>query len=237
MAMDNPPPGTKAAGTEVVIPGAASLAGAYGTQWESDFRFFNPCFHDVEVYIEFQPDNTENVGMELVSRDLSLYQKTTMYFDNIFDLMPDLGGGEVSGSLRIESSSVSGCSAVLVSRTFDDTPDGTLGLSVPAMPVEVPDEFNLKMSTRRAVFKQYAQAIPGAFAIDKRGISPCRFACPAGVNAHAYVTLIAQRRFKEALEVQRRQNPFPAICGRVCPHACEAECTRNRLDEPLAGGG
>jgi heterodisulfide reductase subunit A-like polyferredoxin len=100
--------------------------------------------------------------------------------------------------------------------------------------VEIPDAFNLKMSTRRAVFKRYAQAIPGAFAIDKQGVSPCRFACPAGVNAHAYVTLIAQRRFKEALEVQRRQNPFPAICGRVCPHACEAECTRNRLDEPLA---
>ncbi len=108
------------------------------------------------------------------------------------------------------------------------------GECIERCPVGVPDEFNLEMTGRRAIFKRYAQAIPGAFAIEKVGVSPCRFACPAGVNAHAYVALIAQRRFREALEVERRNNPFPAICGRICPHPCEEECTRGKLDQPVA---
>ncbi len=108
------------------------------------------------------------------------------------------------------------------------------GECVARCPVEVPDLHNLGMSDRRAVYKRYAQAIPGAFAIDKKGVSPCRFGCPADVNAHAYVALIAQRRFAEALAVERRENPLPAVCGRICPHPCETECSRNQLDQPVA---
>jgi formylglycine-generating enzyme required for sulfatase activity len=140
VAMEKSAPRPKSDGDGVVIPAAISASGAFGTQWESDFRFFNPCFHVVDVHIEFQPDNTDNVGAALASRDLSLSEKTTRYFDNIFDLMPDLGGGEVSGSLRIQSSSVGGCSVAVVSRTFNDTPDGTLGLTVPAMQVQTTNE-------------------------------------------------------------------------------------------------
>ncbi len=105
---------------------------------------------------------------------------------------------------------------------------------VNACPVVVDSEFDVELIKRNAIYRRYPQAVPGAFAVDKQGLSPCRFACPAGVNAHAYVTLIARRRFKEALQVERRENPFPAICGRICPHACEMDCTRGRLDEPIA---
>lgn len=64
--------------------------------------------------------------------------------------------------------------------------------------------------------------------------SPCRVVCPAGVNVKAYVSLIASRRFREALEVVREKNPFPGICGRVCTHPCESFCNRGKVDEPLA---
>ncbi|MFH2005806.1 MAG: FAD-dependent oxidoreductase, partial [bacterium] len=101
-------------------------------------------------------------------------------------------------------------------------------------PVKVTDEHNVGMSQRRAIFKKYAQAIPGAFVIDKHGESPCRSGCPANVNAHAYVRLIAEGRFAEALAVERRDNPLPAVCGRICPHPCETECSRNELDAPVA---
>jgi heterodisulfide reductase subunit A-like polyferredoxin len=101
-------------------------------------------------------------------------------------------------------------------------------------PVSLNSEFDTGLVKRNAVYRRYPQAVPGAFAIDKQGVSPCRLDCPAGVNCHAYVALIAQRRFAEALAVERRENPFPAICGRICPHPCEAQCTRNKLDEPLA---
>jgi len=101
-------------------------------------------------------------------------------------------------------------------------------------PVEVPSEFDTNLINRKAVYKRYPQAIPNAFAIDKRGISPCKDACPAGIHVQGYVALIAQGKFKEALSLIRKNNPLPAICGRVCTHPCETACTRKKVDDPLA---
>jgi NADPH-dependent glutamate synthase beta subunit-like oxidoreductase len=64
--------------------------------------------------------------------------------------------------------------------------------------------------------------------------SPCNAACPAGVNVHGYVGLIAQGKFKEALELIRRDLPIPSVCGRACTHPCESACARQKLDEPIA---
>jgi NADPH-dependent glutamate synthase beta subunit-like oxidoreductase/NAD-dependent dihydropyrimidine dehydrogenase PreA subunit/coenzyme F420-reducing hydrogenase delta subunit len=64
--------------------------------------------------------------------------------------------------------------------------------------------------------------------------APCTQACPAGINVKAYVSLIAERRFGEALEVIRRRCPLPGICGRVCHHPCEVACKRGQADEPIA---
>ncbi|MDI7268071.1 MAG: FAD-dependent oxidoreductase, partial [Myxococcota bacterium] len=101
-------------------------------------------------------------------------------------------------------------------------------------PVERPDEYNEGLTTRRAVYKRYPQAIPGAYAVEKRGRSPCRLACPAGVSVQGYAALIRRRRFAEALALIRRDNPFPSVCGRVCTHPCEAKCARGGVDEPVA---
>lgn len=59
-----------------------------------------------------------------------------------------------------------------------------------ACPVDMPNEFNAGLENRHAIFKLYPQAMPAAYAIEKAGISPCRAACPAGVNAQGYVQLI-----------------------------------------------
>ena len=67
----------------------------------------------------------------------------------------------------------------------------------------------------RPAYKPYAQAIPGAIAIDKRDRSPCTNACPNEVNAHAYVALIAQGKYPEAMEVILRNLP---LAGRYRPH-------------------
>jgi NADPH-dependent glutamate synthase beta subunit-like oxidoreductase/coenzyme F420-reducing hydrogenase delta subunit len=64
--------------------------------------------------------------------------------------------------------------------------------------------------------------------------APCTQACPAGVNVKAYVSLIAEERFAEALEIIRRRCPLPGICGRVCHHPCEEACRRGSIDEPIA---
>ncbi|MCK4474692.1 FAD-dependent oxidoreductase, partial [Candidatus Bathyarchaeota archaeon] len=101
-------------------------------------------------------------------------------------------------------------------------------------PVELPNEFEMGLGTRKAVYRPFPQAVPNVFTIDKRGISPCRAACPAGVNVQGYIALIAERKFEEALELIRREIPIPAICGRVCFHPCENECKRSEVDQPLA---
>ena len=62
----------------------------------------------------------------------------------------------------------------------------------------------------------------------------CTDACPAHVNVPEYVALIAEGRFAGALEVIRRRNPFPSVCGRACDHPCELFCRRGDVDEPVA---
>ena len=108
------------------------------------------------------------------------------------------------------------------------------GACADVCPVQLNAEFDMGLAQRKAIYKRYPQAVPGAYAIDKQGSPACSLACPAGVNACGYITLIAKGKFKEALELERQNNPLPAICGRVCPHPCERDCRRGTLDQPLA---
>lgn len=64
--------------------------------------------------------------------------------------------------------------------------------------------------------------------------SPCTLACPTRINARGYVSLVADGRPVEALALIRARNPFPGVCGRICPRPCEAACTRGKYDEPIA---
>jgi 2-oxoacid:acceptor oxidoreductase delta subunit (pyruvate/2-ketoisovalerate family) len=68
----------------------------------------------------------------------------------------------------------------------------------------------------------------------KRRLPPCRTACPARVNVQAYVSLIQKGRFRDAVEIIRKDMPFPAICGRVCFSPCEDACARTNVDQAVA---
>ncbi len=68
----------------------------------------------------------------------------------------------------------------------------------------------------------------------KFGTAPCKVACPAHISVQGYIAKAAEGKYLEALEVIKKDNPLPAVCGRICPHPCEAECTRNTLDQSLA---
>lgn len=70
--------------------------------------------------------------------------------------------------------------------------------------------------------------------VAEEGTSPCKTACPAHIAVQGYIKLAAQGRYREALELIKKENPFPAVCGRICPHGCESECTRGDIDEPIA---
>ncbi len=101
-------------------------------------------------------------------------------------------------------------------------------------PVEVYSEYERGVTSQKAIYKPFGQAVPAIFTVEKRGLSPCRVACPAGVNAQGYIALISQGKFPEALEVVRRTMPFAGVMGRVCTHRCETECERKTVDEPMA---
>lgn len=66
------------------------------------------------------------------------------------------------------------------------------------------------------------------------GTAPCKVACPAHVSVQGYLRLAAQGRYRDALALIKKENPFPAVCGRVCNKRCEAACTRGTVDEAVA---
>ncbi len=63
--------------------------------------------------------------------------------------------------------------------------------------------------------------------------APCTLTCPSNVNIQGYIGLIANGKFAEAVELIRRDNPMPAVIGRVCPRPCESKCRRQLVEEPL----
>jgi len=64
-------------------------------------------------------------------------------------------------------------------------------------------------------------------------VPPCTNACPAGVDVQGYISLIAERKFQEAIDLIRENNPFPMVCARVCTEPCALECNRKDIDEAL----
>jgi len=84
-----------------------------------------------------------------------------------------------------------------------------------------PEYWNVEYRTNRAV-------------VDETGTSPCKADCPAHIGIQGYLKLASQGRYTEALQLIKEENPFPAVCGRVCPRKCESSCTRGDLDAPIA---
>ena len=101
-------------------------------------------------------------------------------------------------------------------------------------PIDVPNTFDENLRDRTAAFKLYPQAMPSAYAIDKRGTAPCKATCPAHVSIQGYIALINKGKYREALELFKMSHPFPAVCGRICHHPCEGICTRGDVEEPIA---
>ncbi|MBM4284088.1 MAG: FAD-dependent oxidoreductase [Deltaproteobacteria bacterium] len=86
-----------------------------------------------------------------------------------------------------------------------------------------PEEFRLHLENKHCP----ARSCP------KLLLAPCHQACPTGIDIPSFIGLIAQGNYQEAWEVMREDNPFPWVCGLVCPHPCERACVRSSLDEPI----
>lgn len=66
------------------------------------------------------------------------------------------------------------------------------------------------------------------------GTAPCKTACPAHIAVQGYLKMAAQGRYRDALALIKKDNPLPAICGRICNRRCEDACTRAGIDEAIA---
>ncbi|MCI8434085.1 MAG: FAD-dependent oxidoreductase [Lachnospiraceae bacterium] len=66
------------------------------------------------------------------------------------------------------------------------------------------------------------------------GTSPCKTACPAHIAVQGYLKKASQGKYREALALIKKQNPFPAVCGRICNRRCEEACTRGTIDQAVA---
>jgi heterodisulfide reductase subunit A-like polyferredoxin len=100
-------------------------------------------------------------------------------------------------------------------------------------PVTLPNEFDMGLGKRKAIYTPFPQAVPLKYTIDRRGIPPCTATCPLHCNAQGYVALISQGKFKEALALVREKLPFPGILAYACSHPCEKECKRIEEDHPI----
>jgi heterodisulfide reductase subunit A-like polyferredoxin len=119
-------------------------------------------------------------------------------------------------------------------RYIDEAKCNACGQCTDVCPVNVPNPFDREMGTRKAIAKLYAQATPNKFGILKTGHSPCKVECPANINVQGYVQLIKKKEYLKAVNLIRERNPLSAICGRVCTHPCESQCTRNDIDASVS---
>ena len=102
-----------------------------------------------------------------------------------------------------------------------------------ACTVAVPDEFNAGLVARRAAHITFPQAVPKKAVIDRAGSSPCSFACPAGIQAHGYVSLVRSGLDEEAYRLVLEATPLVGTLGRACYAPCEDACTRGSLEGTL----
>jgi NADH-quinone oxidoreductase subunit F len=64
-------------------------------------------------------------------------------------------------------------------------------------------------------------------------LAPCQNTCPAGTNVPGFISLISEGNYIDAYAMNKEDNPFPSVCGRICDHPCESRCNRNQLDGNL----
>ncbi len=66
------------------------------------------------------------------------------------------------------------------------------------------------------------------------GTAPCKTACPAHIAIQGYLQLAKEGKYEEALKLIKKDNPLPAVCGRICNRRCEDACTRATIDKAIA---
>ncbi len=100
---------------------------------------------------------------------------------------------------------------------------------------EAAETVSSALSASREIFESHVAThnCPSGDCV-KLAPAPCQMACPSGIDIPTYVSLVGSGRYAEAIEVIRKDNPFPWVCGLVCTRPCEFMCVRGRVDSPVS---
>ena len=101
-------------------------------------------------------------------------------------------------------------------------------------PSPCPTSSTASMVSRRAAYIPFPQAVPQKALVERAGTSPCTFACPAGIKAHGYVSLVRSGEYEKAFQLVLETTPLVGSLGRACYAPCEGECTRGSLEGAAA---
>lgn len=133
--------------------------------------------------------------------------------------------------VRLERSNGS-CGLCVVEVAGDAVDGGTRDVKACQTPVRA----GMVITTRSPRLQEYRKVRLEQLLCDHNAdcVAPCVQTCPASIDVQTYLRHVADGNYEAAVRVIKDRNPFPSVCGRVCPHPCEAECRRNLVDEPVA---
>jgi len=167
------------------------------------------------------PVNHSIVRLEKMIRTGRLtHPKTRRIAEEILELLEDVAWGRAG---KDHLTAIRELARVLMTESSDPAGSET-GKQVIADLDEHPEIFQSHVETHNCASGDCVKLAP----------APCQMACPAGIDIPTYVTLIGMGRDAEAIEVIRKDNPFPWVCGLVCTRPCEFMCVRGRIDTPVS---
>lgn len=157
---------------------------------------------------------------EIILSEAFVYPKSRRISEEILLLIQDVATGR-AGSDHL--SSIKAMAQELIDEGHDEISRNT-GESIVAALRKHHEVFSSHIETRNCAAGDCLRLAP----------APCQMTCPAGLDIPTYVTLIGMGRYDEAIDVIRKDNPFPWVCGLVCTKPCELMCVRGRIDEPVS---
>ena len=199
-----------------VHPSAARTAPPYATTCNRTRWFIRKRTH---ARHQMSGQSNADSGLrEAIESNAITHPRSRRIAEEILDLLTDVAWGRAGGD------HLAAIAALADELAGDEASPGAMaaGQSLRDALGEHREVFQSHIETHNCATGDCVRLVP----------APCQMTCPAGIDVPTYVNLIGQGHDAEAIEVIRRDNPFPWVCGLVCTRPCEFMCVRGRVDKP-----
>jgi heterodisulfide reductase subunit A-like polyferredoxin len=100
-------------------------------------------------------------------------------------------------------------------------------------PVSIDSDYEFGLAKKKAAYKDYPQAVPSTYAIEKRNPAPCKKFCPYDISVQGIIALASQGQYKEAYDLILNSMPLPGFCFELCSNPCETKCRKGAFDSVI----